>query len=104
MDILGLISAVRQAEQVAVAMAPTLNNLVAEAAKTFGLDSSTNTQKLQHVQDRLRAYWQFAGEVGVDFDKAWPVLSVVITGIVKAYNFSGGWTTAIAALNVIAAA
>ncbi|MFZ6726147.1 hypothetical protein ACO0K2_11700 [Undibacterium sp. MH2W] len=103
MNFLDFFNAVKQAEQVAVVLRPTLENLVAEAAKIFGQDSATNAQKLQHVQDRLRAYWQFAGEFGVDFDKIWPVLSVVITGIVKANNIGGRWGEAISALNIVAA-
>jgi len=102
MNLLDFFAAVKQAEQVAVALKPTLENLVVESAKIFGQDSATNAQKLQHVQDRLSAYWQFAGEIGVDFDKIWPVLSVVITGIVKANNIGGRWGEAIAALDTIA--
>lgn len=104
MNIQQIIASAKQIEQVIVGLSPTINTLVADAAKTFGLDSATNDQKLQHVKDRLGAIWQFAGEAGEDFQKVWPVLSVVISGIVKANNIGGRWGQAIAALNAVAAA
>ncbi|MFZ6655949.1 hypothetical protein [Undibacterium sp. TJN19] len=104
MNIAQIIQSAKQAEQVIIGLSPTVGTLVADAAKTFGLDSTTNEQKLQHVQDRLGAIWQFAGEAGDDFQKVWPLLSVVVTGIVKANNIGGRWGQAIAALDVVATA
>lgn len=104
MDILNIINTAKQVEQITVGMAPTISNLVTDAAKVFGLDTSTNAQKLQHVQDRLSAIWTLAGEAEGDFQKLWPVFSLVISGIVKANNIGGNWGNAIAALNILAAA
>lgn len=103
MNITQIIQAAKQFEQLSINLTPIISGLVADAAKTFGLDSVANDQKLQHVKDRLSAIWQFAGEVGEDFDKVWPLLSVVIAGIVKANNIGGRWSQAIAALDVVAA-
>ncbi len=103
MNISQIVAAAHQFEQVTISLTPTISKLVADAAKTFGLDSASNQQKLQHVQDRLSAIWGLAGEVKEDFDKAWPVLSLLISGIVKANNIGGRWGAAIAALDVVAA-
>lgn len=103
MNISQIIQAAKEFEQLSLNLGPIIGGLVADAAKTFGLDSAANDQKLQHVKDRLNTIWQFAGDVGVEFEKAWPMLSVIISGIVKANNIGGRWGQAIAALDVIAA-
>lgn len=104
MDIQKIIESAQQLEQLTVKLSPIIGTFIADAAKTFGLDSSTNAQKLQHVQERLMIIWQFAGEVGETFDKVWPMMSLIIAGIVKMNNIGGRWPQVIGTLDAIAAA
>lgn len=104
MDIQQIIKSAQEMEQLTVKLTPIISTFVADAAKTFGLDSSTNAQKLVHVQERLQVIWNFAGEVGETFDKVWPMISLIIAGVVKMNNIGGRWPQAIGVLDAIAAA
>lgn len=97
------IAAARDTEKAVAQITPMLAPLVMEAYQLFGDNPNAAAAKLQHVRDRLAAYWQVAELAADDFEKIWPVLSVVITGIVKAFNIGGRWGDAINVLNLIAA-